>query len=154
MQVHTRRIRSLRLVESRELPEPLNYDWTHPVWPTGCTPASGPLWTNTYAPCHLDRTLNSDFSASGHCIDPEFGHLVNSAAPGQNTGRVRYGYRTRPVTSERYRTRLVLTSDASSHPMISAFNSFSSPTSSPLQICQHHQVYTTMCMCVSFSQTF
>ena len=25
---------------------------------------------------------------------------------------------------------------------------------SPLQMCQHHRVYTTMCMCVSFSQTF
>ena len=27
-------------------------------------------------------------------------------------------------------------------------------TSSPLQMCQHHQVCTTMCMCVSFSQIF
>ena len=26
--------------------------------------------------------------------------------------------------------------------------------SSPLQMCQHHQVYNTLCMCVSFSQTF
>ena len=27
-------------------------------------------------------------------------------------------------------------------------------SSSPLQMCQHQQVCTTMCMCVSFSQTF
>jgi len=45
-------------------------------------------------------------------------------------------------------------SDASGHPVTSAFNFFSSPTSSPLQMCQHHQVYNTLCTCVSFSQSF
>jgi hypothetical protein len=33
-------------------------------------------------------------------------------------------------------------------------NSFQLQLLSPLQMCQHHQVYTTMCMCVSFSQIF
>jgi hypothetical protein len=31
---------------------------------------------------------------------------------------------------------------------------FSSPLSMPLQMCQHHQVYNTLCTCVSFSQIF
>jgi hypothetical protein len=34
------------------------------------------------------------------------------------------------------------------------FATSSLPTSSPLQMCQHHQVFTTLCMCVSFSQIF
>jgi hypothetical protein len=30
----------------------------------------------------------------------------------------------------------------------------STPTTPPLQMCQHHHVFSTLCMCVSFSQTF
>ena len=141
------RVRSLFPVKSRELLEPLNYDRTRSVWPTGHTPMSGPLWTNTHAPRHLDRMLNSDCSAFGHCYDPESGHLVNSIVPGQNTGRIRYGYRTRPVTSGRYRTLPVLTSDASGHPVNSAFNSFSTQSSLPLLKCAKHQVYHLVHMC-------
>ena len=67
------------MVESRKLLEPFYYDPTRPVWLTGRAPTSGPLWTNTHAPRHHDLTLNSDCSASGHCYEPEFGHLGNSA---------------------------------------------------------------------------
>ena len=134
-------------VKSRELPEPLNCNRTHPVWPTGRAPASGPFWTNTYAPRHHDLALNSDCSAFGHRYDLESGHLVNSAAPSQNTGRVRYEYWTRPVMSGRYRMCPILTLDTSCHPVTSAFNSFSTLSSLPLLKCANHQVYHLVHMC-------
>jgi hypothetical protein len=49
---------------------------------------------------------------------------------------------------DRYRTRPVHMSDTLGHPVTSATNSFSTPTC-PMQMCQHHQVYTTMCICVT-----
>ena len=131
-----------------------------PVWPTEHAPTSGPLWTNTRAPCHHDLTLNSDCSASDHCYEPESGHLCNSAHAWPE-------YWTRPVSIldvsghvwniaawVKYRTRPLFMSDASGHPVTNAFNSYSLSTSSPLQMCQHHQVYNTLCTCVSFSQIF
>ena len=98
--------------------------------------------------------MNSDCLAFGHLLEPEFSHAPQLITPGQNTRRVRYRYRTHPVTADcpslgKFRTRLVAMSDASSHLVTSAFNSFSSPTATPLQMCQHHQVYTTTCKCVS-----
>ena len=63
-----------RLVESRELPELLNSNRTRPVWPTGRSPAFGPLWTNTRTPRHHDRTLHSDYSVFGHYYESEFGY--------------------------------------------------------------------------------
>ena len=80
-----------RLIESRELLELFNSDWTGLVWPTGRTTAFGPLWTNTRGPRHYDLMLNSDCSAFEHYYEPESGHLGNSA-------HAWLEYRTHPVS--------------------------------------------------------
>jgi hypothetical protein len=74
----------------------------------------------------------------------QVGIALGVAVPPRAT---RYSWPPQPVTA----TGVAVPPGQQPEP---GFSSSSSPTSSLLQICQHHQVFTNLCACVSFSQTF
>jgi hypothetical protein len=124
-----------------------------PAWWTGHAPASDHLWINTCVPSHHDLMHEQWLLGVRSLLRARVRStrlLCQCLARISNASGIDIGC----VWSHQEYCHLSQIPNASGHPVTNAFNSFSLPTSSPLQMCQHHQVYTIMCKCVSISQTF
>jgi hypothetical protein len=121
------------------------------VPPAMSVPVFLPLWINrAVTPFAQHQTRQPQIKRGGGTGDAPVVHRLPR-------GGVHQTWRCHPVSAAFGRgqvgTALGVAVPPRQHPEPS-FASSSSPTSSPLQICQHHQVFTNLCTCVSFSQTF